>query len=121
MIANAATVLIGLWLVYRAVFSAGDVNQVELIVAGGAVVLLALWARRTDRMNWHSSTNVVLAVLLVLLGIARWTAGVAPLVSFWMVLLIANAAAVIAMWALLYRPRLAQAVSAEGAAADAPS
>jgi hypothetical protein len=111
MIANAATVLIGLWLVYRAVFSAGDVGHVELIVAGGAVFLLALWARRTDLMNWHGSTNVVLAVLLVLLGIARWTAGVAPLVSFWIVLLIANAIAIIAMWSLLYRPRTAETLA----------
>jgi hypothetical protein len=111
MIANVATILIGLWLVYRAVFSipAGDVNQVELIVAGAAVIVLTLWARRTDRMNWHSSTNILLAGLILLLGIARWAFGVAPLVSFWIVLLIANAMAVIAMWSLLYRPHMVQA------------
>ena len=46
MIANAATILIGLWLDYRAIFSipAGNVSQIELIAAGGAVILLAVFS-----------------------------------------------------------------------------
>ena len=66
MIANFATILIGLWLAYRAIFSlpAGNVNQIELVVAGVALILLALWARRTDLMRWHSGTNIVLAVII---------------------------------------------------------
>jgi hypothetical protein len=50
MIANIAMILIGLWLVYRAIFSIpiGDMSQVELMGASTAVILLALWARRTD-------------------------------------------------------------------------
>jgi len=113
MIANAATILIGLWLDYRAIFSipAGNVSQIELIAAGGAVILLALWARRTDAMNWHSSTNIVLAVLILLTGIAHWAVGVAPLMSFWIILLIGNAIAIIAMWSLLYRPSMVQATA----------
>ena len=63
MIANLATILIGLWLAYRAIFSvpAGEMSQIELAAAGVAVILLALWARRTDFMSWNSGTNIMLA------------------------------------------------------------
>jgi len=109
MIANAATVLIALWLVYRAIFSvpAGDMSQVELTAAGIAVILLALWARRTDFMRWNSWTDIVLAVLLLLLAAAHRLVGVDPLVSFWMLLLIGIAVAISAMWSILYRPNSA--------------
>ncbi len=107
MIANFATVLIGLWLVYRAIFStpAGNMSQTELIAAGVAVILLALWARRTDLMSWHSWTNSVLAAVVLLLAAARQVVEVDPLVSFWMILLIGITVAVTAMWSILYRPK----------------
>ena len=111
MIANLVTFLIGLWLVYRAIFSipAGDMSQIELIAAGASVILLALWARRTDFMGWNSSTNTVLAALVLLLAVAHWMVGVDPLVSFWMILLIGIAMAISAMWSILYRSNIAQA------------
>ncbi len=111
MMANFATILIGLWLVYRAIFSipAGDMSQVELITAGVVLILLALWARRTDSMSWHSKTNIVLAVLILLLAAAHRVVGVDPLVSFWMIFLIGIAAAVTAMWSILYRPNIVHA------------
>jgi hypothetical protein len=112
MIANLATILIGLWLAYRAIFSlpAGDVNQMELAAAGVALILLALWARRTDSMRWHSGTNIVLAAIILLLAAAHRVVGVDPLVSFWMILLIGITAAIAAMWSILYRPEIVQAV-----------
>jgi len=111
MIANFATILIGLWLVYRAIFSvpAGDVSQTELIAAGVVVILLALWARRTDFMRWHSWTNIVLAAIILLLATARRMVDVDPLASFWMILLIGITMAVSAMWSILYRPNIVQA------------
>ena len=111
MIANSGSILIGLWLVYRAIFSlpAGNVNQIELVVAGVALILLALWARRTDFMRWHSGTNIVLAVIIVLLAAAHRVVGVDPLVSFWMILLIGIATAITAAWSILYRPDSVQA------------
>jgi len=113
MIANFATVLIGLWLVYRAIFSipAGDMSQIELTAAGVAIILLALWARRTDFMTWYSWTNIVLAAIILLLAAAQRVFGVDPLISFWMVLLIGIAVAVTAMWSMLYRPKNVQAPS----------
>ena len=111
MIANFATILIGLWLVYRAIYSvpAGGMSQTELTAAGVAVILLALWARRTDFMSWHSGTNIVLAAIVLLLAAAGRAVQVDPLVSFWMILLIGIAVAVAAMWSILYRPNIAQA------------
>ncbi len=111
MIANFATVLIGLWLVYRAIFStpAGNLSQTELIAAGVAVILLALWARRTDLMSWHSWTNIVLAAIVLPLAAARRVVEVDPMVSFWMILLIGITVAVSAMWSILYRPNMVQA------------
>jgi uncharacterized membrane-anchored protein len=111
MIANVATVLVGLWLAYRTIFSvpAGDVSRIELVVAGVVLILLALWARRTDLMSWHSGTNIVLAVIILLLAAAHRVIGVDPLVSFWMILLIGITAAIAAMWSILYRPDSVQA------------
>jgi hypothetical protein len=106
MIANFATILIGLWLVYRAIFSvsSGDLSQFELMAAGFAVILLALWARRTDRMNWQSSTNMALAAIILLLVAAQRAVAVDPLVAFWMILLIGISVAIAAMWSIIYRP-----------------
>ena len=108
MIANFATILIGLWLVYRAIFSipAGDVSQIELTAAGIAVILLSLWARRTDLMSWHSWTNIVLAVIILLLAAARRVVAVDPQASFWIILLIGITVAVAAMWSIMYRPNM---------------
>jgi hypothetical protein len=90
MIANALIILTGLWLSYRAIFSisAGQISPTEMMVAGIAVTLLALWARRTDSMTWYSGTCIALGMIVVALSIARHTIGVEALVSFWMVLLI---------------------------------
>jgi hypothetical protein len=111
MIANLVTILIGLWLAYRAIFSipAGDVSQIELVAAGVALILLALWARRTDFMSWHSGTNVVLAAIILLLAAAHQAVAVDPLVSFWMILLTGITMAICAMWSMLYRPDVVQA------------
>jgi hypothetical protein len=110
MIANVATILIGLWLVYRAIFSvpAGDMSQVEFVAAGVAVILLAAWARRTDFLRWNSSTDIVLAALILVLAAAHRVVGVDSLVSFWAILLIGIAVAISAMWSILYRPNEGQ-------------
>jgi hypothetical protein len=110
MIANFATILIGLWLAYRVIFSipAGEMNQTEMIVAGVAVILLALWARRSDFMGWYSATSIILGLIILVLAALHRTVGVEPLVSFWMILLIAITVAIVAMWSILYRPNTTQ-------------
>ena len=110
MIGNLLNILIGLWLAYSAIFAnpAGAMNNVSLAVAAVAVVLFAVWARRTDRMRWQSGTNIVLAAVLFVVAVVRWVIGVAPLVGFWIILLAGIAVAITAMWSMLYRPETAQ-------------
>jgi len=77
MTGNAAIVLIGLWLCYRAIFSipAGEMSDAELAAAGMAVIALAAWARRSDAMLWPSATNIVMGGMIVLLGVMEHTSG----------------------------------------------
>ena len=77
---------------------------------GGAVAVIAfaVWARQTDFLGWQSGTNIVLAVVLLVLAPLRWLIGVAPLVSFWIILPVGITIAIAAMWSMLYRPETAQ-------------
>src|SRR5262249_16035660 len=106
MIANPLIILTGLWLSYRAIFSipAGQMSETEMMIAGIAVILLALWARGTDPMTWYRGICLAVGFIVVALSVGRLTAGGEPLVSFWMVLLIGIAIVIIAMWSMLYRP-----------------
>ena len=110
MIGNLLNVLVGLWLAYSAIFSmpAGDMNNAALAAAAVAVIVFAVWARRTDALGWQSGTNIVLAAVLLAVAAVRWVIGVAPLVSFWIILLVGIAVAIAAMWSILYRPETAQ-------------
>jgi hypothetical protein len=110
MIGNLLNILAGLWLAYSAIFAnpAGDVNNAALAAAAVAVVVFAVWARPTDRVKWQSGTNIVLAALLLVMAVVRWVIGVAPLVSFWIILFAGIAVAIAAMWSMLYRPEAAQ-------------
>jgi hypothetical protein len=98
-----------LWLAYSAIFAnpAGAMNNATLAAAGIAVIVFAVWARATDRMQWQSATNIVLSVMLLLVAAARWAMGMAPL-SFWIILLVGIAVAIAAMGSMLYRPETAQ-------------
>jgi len=110
MIGNLFNILIGLWLAYSAIFAnpAGAMNNVALAAAAIAVIVFAVWARQTDPLGWQSGTNIVLAVVLLVVAVLRWLIGVAPLVSFWVVLLAGIAIAIAAMWSVLYRPATAR-------------
>ena len=110
MIGNLLNILAGLWLAYSAIFAnpAGDMDNASLAAAAVAVIVFAVWARRTDRMRWQSGTNIVLAAVLLVVAAVRWVIGVAPLVCFWIILLAGIAVAIAAMWSMLYRPEPAQ-------------
>jgi hypothetical protein len=41
-------------------------------------------------------------------ALVRWVIGVAPLVCFWIILLVGIAVAIAALWSILYRPETAQ-------------
>jgi hypothetical protein len=110
MIGNLLNILIGLWLAYSAIFAnpAGAMNNVALAAAAIAVIVFAVWARQTDPLGWQSGTNIVLAAVLLVVAVLRWLIGVAPLVSFWVVLLAGIAIAIAAIWSVLYRPATAR-------------
>jgi hypothetical protein len=97
---------VGLWLAYSAIFAtpAGEMNDIALAVSAVASIVLAIWARQTDPAGWHSATNLVLGAILLFVAVMRWTVQVPSLLSFWVILFIAIAIAIIAFWAVLYRP-----------------
>jgi len=107
MIANLLNVLVGLWLAYSVIFAmpTGEMNNIALAVSAVAVMVLAAWARRTDSAGWYTATNLVLGAILLLAAVVRWAVEVASLVSFWAILLIGITIAIIALWAVLYRPQ----------------
>jgi hypothetical protein len=84
-------------------------SPIEMTAAGVAVILLAVWARRTDLMGWPSGTNIALGVIILLLAATHRTVGVDPLILFWMILLIGVTAAIAALWSILYRHDTGQA------------
>ena len=113
MIGNLLNILVGLWLAYSAIFAnpAGAMNNAALAAAAIAVIVFAVWARQTDPLGWQSGTNIVLAAVLLAVAVVRWAIGVAPLVCFWIILLVGIAVAIVAMWSLLYRPQTARSAA----------
>jgi len=107
MIGNLLNVLVGLWLAYSAIFAspAGAMNNLALATAAVAIIVFAVWARQTDPLGWQSGTNIVLVALLLAVAVVRWGIGVAPLVCFWIILLVGISVGIVAMWSLLYRPQ----------------
>ena len=113
MIGNLLNILVGLWLAYSAIFAnpAGAMNNAALAAGAVAVIVFAVWARQTDSLGWQSGTNIVLAATLLVVAALRWAIGVAPLVSFWIILLAGIAIAIAAMWSMLYWPATARSAA----------
>ena len=113
MIGNLLNILVGLWLAYSAIFAnpAGAMNNPGLAAGAVAIIVFAVWARQTDFLGWQSATNIALAAVLLVLAVLRWVIGVAPLVSFWVILLVGIAVAIAAMWSMLYRPEAARSTA----------
>jgi hypothetical protein len=86
-------------------------NNAALAAGAVAVIVLAVWARQTDSLGWQSGTNIVLAVVLLVLAALRWLIGVAPLLSFWIILLAGITIAIAAMWSMLYRREAARSTA----------
>jgi hypothetical protein len=104
MIPNSLNTIIGIALVYCAILAAGRLHNTAWLLLGGgiAVIVLALWARRSDKLKWFNLVNVILGGALVVLGIARALTAVHPLVMFWWVFWVGTIVAVLAFWSALY-------------------
>jgi uncharacterized membrane protein YfcA len=79
-------------------------NIAALAASAVAVIACAAWARRTDPMDWPSGTNIVLGAVLLVVAATRWAVYAPALLSFWVLLLVGIAIAIVAMWSMLYRP-----------------
>ena len=109
MIGNLLNVLVGLWLAYSAIFEPRRATK-QCGVGGCRRCHRRLRGvgAATDPLGWQSGMNIVLAAALLVVALVRWVISVAPLVSFWIILLVGIAVAIAAMWSMLYRPNTAQ-------------
>ncbi|MEB2286396.1 MAG: hypothetical protein B6D46_00290 [Polyangiaceae bacterium UTPRO1] len=104
MIANIINTVTGLVLLYATVLRPTWVEHRYLPLAAFAAVILvmALWARRSDAHPWFSSVNIVLAVALGLLSLLPLST--LPNLAFWGGFWVGTLVPTIALWAALYRP-----------------
>lgn len=104
MIANLINTAIGIALVYIAILRPHllEGRMWPVIAIGVVIGALALCARRSDSHHWQSSTNLVIALLLLVLGVLQLLA--LPLVTFWGLFWAGLLVAVLSLWAALYRP-----------------
>ncbi len=105
MIPNLINFLIGLFLVYLAIFSPQFITTSvgPLLIAAVAIFICAFLARRSDHHPWQNTVNMTLAVTLGAVTAVQ-LAGI-PGAGFWSAIWIGIAVAVLASWAALYRPQ----------------
>lgn len=104
MIPNLINTIAGLVLVYSVVLHPTWVEQRFFPLLGFAAVILvmALWARRSDAHPWFSWVNIVQAILLGLLALLPLAT--LPYLAFWTGFWIGCLVPVVALWAALYHP-----------------
>lgn len=105
MIPNLINTIVGLVLVYATVLHQAWVEQRYFPLAAFAIamLILALWARRSDAHSWFSGVNIVLAIALGVLSLLPL--GTLPDLTFWAGLWIGILVSTFALWAALYRPQ----------------
>ncbi|MBV2180089.1 hypothetical protein [Castellaniella sp. MT123] len=104
MIPNLINTILGLALVYATVLHPTWVEQPYFPLAAFAILMLlmALWARRSDSHPWFSNVNVVLAIALGVLSLLPLPT--LPELTFWSGLWIGVLVPTIALWAAIYKP-----------------
>ncbi|MBS0576475.1 MAG: hypothetical protein JSS45_08650 [Proteobacteria bacterium] len=104
MIPNLVNTITGLVLVYATVLKPTWVEQRYLPLAAfaGIILVMALWARRSDPAKWFSSTNIVLAIALGVMSLLPLAT--LPNLTFWGGFWVGALVPTIALWAALYRP-----------------
>lgn len=104
MIANIINTVVGLALVYATVLQPTWVEQRYLPLAGFAAIILvlAIWARRTDPRRWFSAANIALAIALGVLSL--FPLATLPNLTFWGGFWVGTLVSSFALWAALFRP-----------------
>lgn len=115
MIPNLINTVTGLVLAYVVVLEPTWIERQYLPMAVFAVIILlmALWARRSDANHWFSDVNIVLAIALGVLSVLPLET--LPDLAFWGGFWISCLVPTIAFWAALYRPKPAPAEAAHTA------
>lgn len=105
MIPNIINTVVGLALAYAVVLHPTWVEQRYVPFGAFALVILvmALWARRSDARRWFSTVNIALAVVLGLLSLLPLAT--LPNLTFWGGFWVGALVPTIALWAVLYRPK----------------
>lgn len=105
MIPNLINTAVGLALVYATVLNQTWVERRFLPLGVFALVILvmALWARRTDSQGWFSAVNIFLAIALGVLSTLPLPT--MPNLTFWGGFWVGCLVACVALWAALFRPK----------------
>lgn len=105
MIPNIINTLVGLGLIYATVLQPTWIEQQYLPMGIFAIVILvmAIWARRTDAHYWFSTVNISLAVALGILSL--FPLPTLPNLTFWGGFWVGSLVPVIALWAAIYPPK----------------
>lgn len=117
MIPNILNTIVGLALAYATVLHPTWVEQRFLPYGGFALVILvlALWARRSDAQGWFSAVNIFLAIALGVLSLLPLPT--LPNLTFWGGFWVGALVPSLALWAALYHPKPADAAAQHPAAA----
>ncbi|HEX7328855.1 MAG TPA: hypothetical protein VF428_09985 [Casimicrobiaceae bacterium] len=109
MIPNLINTVTGLVLVYSIVLHPTWVGQryFPLLAFAAVILVMALWARRSDPHPWFSWTNIALAIALGLVSLLPLPT--LPFLTFWAGFWVGCITPVVALWAALYRRDLASA------------
>lgn len=105
MIPNLVNTLTGIVLVYATVLHPTWIEQQYLPIGLFAIIIvvMALWARRTDAHNWFSSVNIVLGLALGVLALLPLPT--LPNLTFWGGFWVGSLVPCVALWAAIYRPK----------------
>lgn len=105
MIPNVLNAMLGIGLVYIAILDAALADRTGLLgLAALVIAACAWWARASDFAHWQSNTNIVLALILLIIAGLQAAGITLPLLRFWSLLWVGILVAVLALWAALYRP-----------------
>ena len=113
MIPGYLNSLLAIVLVYMSVLKLPmlESHTLGIVIAGVAIIVLAVWSRAGDAMKWFSTVNILLGLMLLAFGIWEWTSPFAHLFVFWFVFWTGALVGVLALWAAVYRPRPPQVVA----------
>jgi|SRR5690625_847945 len=109
MVPNILNSIVGLVLIYVVILHQGWIEQrfFPLLAFAGIILVLALWARRSDPHPWFSWTNIVLALSLAILSLLPLAT--MPYLAFWGAFWVGCSVPIVALWSALYQRDLNKA------------